>query len=139
MIPESEIPECPEHEVKSKIGNTFVNEKILEKCSVKIYEIDSYFYEHYKEKIHVDKNRRECILFRIDIYFFEIFQPQKLMKKIILTEILFSRKKDKRLQKKKLGFKFIRINTSKEGYDADYEVSRKETFISKFKDRQLKK
>ena len=71
MIPESEIPECPEHEVKSKIGNTFVNEKILEKCSVKIYEIDSYFYKHYKEKIHVDKNRRECILFRIDIYFFE--------------------------------------------------------------------
>ena len=46
-----------------------MNEKILEKCSVKIYEIDSYFYEHYKEKIHVDKNRRE--LFRIDIYFFE--------------------------------------------------------------------
>ena len=57
---------------------------------------------------------------------------------IILTEILFLRKKGKRLQKKKLGFKFIRINTSKEGYDADYEVSRKETFISKFKDRQLK-
>ena len=27
MIPESEIPECPEHEVKSKIGNIFVNEK----------------------------------------------------------------------------------------------------------------
>ena len=71
MIPESEIPECPEHEVKSKIGNTFVNEKILEKCSVKIYEIDSYFYEHYKEKTQVDKNWRECILFRIDIYFFE--------------------------------------------------------------------
>ena len=30
MIPESEIPESPEHEIKSKIGNMFVNEKILE-------------------------------------------------------------------------------------------------------------
>ena len=37
MIPESEIPECPEHEVKSKIENIFVNEKILEEYSVKIY------------------------------------------------------------------------------------------------------
>ena len=26
MIPKSEIPECSEHEVKSKIGNIFVNE-----------------------------------------------------------------------------------------------------------------
>ena len=30
MIPESEISECPEREVKSKIGNIFVNEEILE-------------------------------------------------------------------------------------------------------------
>ena len=28
---------------------------------------------------------------------------------------------------------------SKEGFDADYEASRIQTFISKFKDRQLKK
>ena len=51
MIPEPEIPECPEHEVKSKIGNIFVNEKVLEECSVAIYKIDPYFCEHYKEKI----------------------------------------------------------------------------------------
>ena len=56
MIPESEILECPEHEVKSKIGNIFVNEKILEECSVKIYKIDPYFCEYYKEKIQVYKN-----------------------------------------------------------------------------------
>ena len=56
FIPESEIPECPEHEVKSKIGNIFVNEKVLEEYSVKIYKIDLYFCEHYKEKIQVDKN-----------------------------------------------------------------------------------
>ena len=27
MIPESEILECPEHKIKSKIGNIFVNKK----------------------------------------------------------------------------------------------------------------
>ena len=40
MVLESEISECPEHEVKSKIGNIFVNEKILEEYSAKIYKID---------------------------------------------------------------------------------------------------
>ena len=49
MIPDSEISVCPEHEVKSKIGTIFVNEEILEEYSVKIYEIDPYFYEHYKK------------------------------------------------------------------------------------------
>ena len=61
------------------------------------------------------------------------------MKKVILTGTLFLRRKDKKHQKKKLSCKFIRSNTSKEGYDADYEASRVQTFISKFKDRQLKK
>ena len=37
MVPESEIPENLEHEVKSKIGNTFVNEKMLEQYSVQIF------------------------------------------------------------------------------------------------------
>ena len=64
-----------------------------------------------------------------------IFQPQKLMKKVILTEILFLRK---RSISKKLGCKLIRINTIKEDYDADYEASRIQIFISEFKDRQLK-
>ena len=38
----------------------------------------------------------------------------------------------------KLGCKFIRINISKEGYDADDEVSRIQTFNRKFRNRQLK-
>ena len=50
-----------------------MNEKIFEEYSVKIYEIDAYFYEHYKEKINVDKNECEYILFRIDAYFTEYF------------------------------------------------------------------
>ena len=44
MIPESEISESLEYEDKSKIGNIFVNEKMLEEYSVKTYEIDPYFY-----------------------------------------------------------------------------------------------
>ena len=50
MIPNSEISVCQEHEVKSKIETLFVNEKMPEEYSVKIYEIDSYFYEHYRIK-----------------------------------------------------------------------------------------
>ena len=69
MIPKFEIPECPEHEVKSKIGIIFVNQKILEEYSVKIYKIDPYFYEHYKEKVQVNKSGCEYILYRIDLYF----------------------------------------------------------------------
>ena len=57
MIPDSETSECPEFEVKSKIENIFVNEKILDEHSAKIYKIDPYFYEHYgKKKIQVDEN-----------------------------------------------------------------------------------
>ena len=81
MIPDFEISKCPEHEVKSKIGTIFVNEKILEEYSVKIYEIDPYFYEHYKEKIQTDKNGSEYILFRIDIYFTEYFLAVKIDEK----------------------------------------------------------
>ena len=48
-----------------------MNKKILEEYSVKIYKIDPYFYEHHKEKIKVDKNGHEYILFRSDICFTE--------------------------------------------------------------------
>ena len=50
MISDFEISKCPEHEVKSKLGTIFVNGKILEEYSIKIYEIDPYFYEHYRKK-----------------------------------------------------------------------------------------
>ena len=73
MIPEFEISECPEFEVSTKIGNIFLNEKILEEYSVKAYKIGSDFYEHYKEKIQVDKHGRKYILFRIHVYFTQIF------------------------------------------------------------------
>ena len=65
MIPDFEIPECPEFEVKSKIGNKFVNEKILEEYSVEIYKIDPYFYEHYGKKY-------KLIKLGVNIYYLEL-------------------------------------------------------------------
>ena len=50
MIQDSEIPKCPEFEAKSKIGKLFINEKILEECSVKIYEIVVIFMSFTKKK-----------------------------------------------------------------------------------------
>ena len=50
MIPDSEIPKCPEFEVKSKIGKIFKNHNFLEEYSVRIYKIDPYFYEHSEKK-----------------------------------------------------------------------------------------
>ena len=49
MIPDHEISVSIEHVVKSKIGKIFVNEDILEEKSVRIYEIDPCFSEHYKK------------------------------------------------------------------------------------------
>ena len=49
FIPDYEISVAIEHVVKSKIATIFKNEKILEEYSVKIYETDPYFYEHYKK------------------------------------------------------------------------------------------
>ena len=50
-------------------------------------------------------------------------------------------KKRQEAPEKKLGCKFIRINTSnaKNGYDLDYEVGNIEAFIDEFKNKKIKK
>ena len=61
------------------------------------------------------------------------------MKKFILIETLFFKKKKKtKSTRKKFNCEFIRINTSRENYDADYEASRIQVFISQFKDNEIK-
>ena len=112
MISDSGIPKCPEFEVKSKIGKLFMNEKISEECSVRIYEIDRYFYEHHKEKIKVDKNGREYILFKIDVYFTEYFLAIEVNGQNHEDRDLVFEKKRQEALDKKLGCMFIRINTS---------------------------
>ena len=138
MIPDFQISKCPEHEVKSKIGTIFVNEKILEEYSVKIYEIDPYFYEHYRKKIQTDENGSEYILFRIDIYFTEYFLAVEIDEKGHTDrDLIFEEKRQKALEKK-LNCEFIRINTSRENYDASYETSRIQTFISNSYKNEIK-
>ena len=107
MIPESEISECPEYKVKLKIGNIFVNEKILEEYYVKIYKTDPYFYEHYKKKKKLMKMDMNTYYSELMLIFLNIFQLQKLMKKVILTETLLLRRKDNKHWERKLGCKFI--------------------------------
>ena len=121
MIPESQISECPEHEVKSKTGNIFVNEKILEEHSVKFFWIDPYFYEQYK-KIQTDKNGCQYILYRIDVYFTEYLLAVEVDEKDhIDRDFIFEKKRQEALEKNLV---VNLLGLIQEGYDADYETSR---------------
>ena len=100
MIPDSEITECPEYEVKSKTGNIFVNEKILEEYSVKIYEMDPCFYEHYRTKIQVGEDGCKYILFRFDVYFTEYLLAVETNEKGHTDrDLIFEDKRQKTLEK----------------------------------------
>ena len=93
------------------------------------------------KRIQADKNGCKYILFRIDIYFSECFLAVEIDEKGHTDrDIIFEEKRQKALEKK-LGCKFIRINTSnaKNGYDLDYEVGNIEAFIDEFKNKKNKR
>ena len=93
------------------------------------------------KKIQADKNGCKYILFRIDIYFSECFLAVEIDEKGHADRhIIFEEKRQKALEKK-LGYKFIRIDTSnaKNGYDLDYEVGNVQVFIDEFKNKKIKK
>ena len=91
------------------------------------------------KKIQVDNNDQEYILFRIDIYFTEYFLAVEIDEKGHTDrDLIFEQKRQEALEKK-LNCTFIRINTSKENFDVDYEASRIKTFISQFKENKNKK
>ena len=78
------------------------------------------------KKIQAGENGHKYMLFRINIYFSECFLAIEIDEKEhtdIISWHYFWGKKTKNIRKK-LGCKFIRINTSnaKNGYDLDYEV-----------------
>ena len=88
------------------------------------------------KKIQVDDNDQKYILFRIDIYFTKYSLAIEIDEKSHTDrDLIFEKKRQKALEKK-LNYTFIRINTSKENYGADYEATRIQTFISKFKDKE---
>ena len=77
-------------------------------------------------------------MFRIDIYFTEYFLAVEIDEKGHTDrELIFEEKRQKALEKK-LNCAFIRINTSKENYDADYEASRMQMYISNFDKNKIK-
>ena len=77
-------------------------------------------------------------MFRIDVYFTEYCLAVEIDEKGHTDrDLIFEEKRQKALEKK-LNCTFIRINTSKENFDVDYEASRIQTFISQFKDNKIK-
>ena len=71
------------------------------------------------EKVQTDKNRCEYILFIIDVYFTKYFLAVEINEKDHIDRDLIFKEKRQEALEKKLGSRFIRINTSKENYDAD--------------------
>ena len=93
------------------------------------------------KKIQLDKNGHKYILFRIDIYFNKFLLAVEIDEKGHTDrDLIFEEKRQEALEKK-LGCKFIRINTSnaKNGYDLDYEVGNVQAFIDEFKNKKIKK
>ena len=121
------------------VFQNFVNEKILEEYSIKTYENDLYFSQYYKKKVQPDESGYKYVLFRIDVYFTGYLSAVEIDEKGHSDRDLIFMEKIQKALEKKLGCKFIIINTSKESYDADCKASRMQTLFSKFKDRQLKK
>ena len=89
-------------------------------------------------KKKVNKNGQQYILFRIDAYFSKYSLAVEIDEKGHTDRDLTLEQKRQEALEKKRNCKFIRINTSRENFDVDYEASRIQTFISQFKDNKNK-
>ena len=79
------------------------------------------------------------MLFRIDIYFTKYSLAVEIDEKGHTDrDLIFEEKRQKALEKK-LNCTFIRINTSRENFGADYEASEIQAFISNFNKNKIKK
>ena len=94
-----------------------------------------------KKKIQVDKNGCQYILFRIDVYFNKFLSAVEIDENEQTERDLPFWGKKTSSTRKKLGCKFIRINTNdaKNGYDFHYEVGNINAFIEKKKLKKKKK
>ena len=87
------------------------------------------------KKMQVDKNGCKYILFITDVYFNEFLLAVEIDEKGHTDrDFIFEEKRQKALERK-LGSKFIKINTSS---DVDYEVGNIHAFIDKFKNEKIK-
>ena len=90
------------------------------------------------KKYTIDDSDKGYILFRIDIYFTEYSLAVETDEKGHTDrDLIFEQERQEALGKK-LNCTFIKINTSRENFDADYEASEIQTFISQFKDNKIK-
>ena len=64
IIPDSEIAECPEYEVRSKIGNIFVNEKILENILFRFMKLVVIF-------MSITEKKYKLMKMGVNIYYLE--------------------------------------------------------------------
>ena len=92
------------------------------------------------KKVHIDKNGFKYILFKIDVYFNKFLLAVEIDGKGNTDRDLFFEEKRQEALEKKLGYKFIRINTSKakNGHDLDYAVGNIEAFTNEFKNKKIK-
>ena len=81
---------------------------------------------------------QKYILFRIHIYFTEYFLAVEIDEKGHTDRDLILEEKIQKALEKNLNCTFIRINTSKENYDANYEARRIQMFISNFNKNKIK-
>ena len=91
------------------------------------------------KKKQVDKNGCKYLLFRIDVYCNKFLLSVEIDEKGHTDrDLIFEEKRQEALEKK-LGCKFIRINTSnaENGYDLDYEVNGIKAFIDEFQNKKI--
>ena len=89
-------------------------------------------------KKNLTKISANTYYFKIDVYFTEYFLAVEIDEQNHEGRELILEKNKTRGIKKKLGCKFIRINTSnaKKGYDTDQQVSKIQIFNRKFKEKK---
>ena len=99
MIPDSEIPACPEFEVKSKLGKLFMNEKSFKNILLKFMKLIPFFMSITKKK-KLTKMVANTYYLELMSILLNIFCPEKLMNKTMKIENLCFKRKGKRYWKK---------------------------------------
>ena len=125
----------PHFQARSTIMDIFKSFNPLKDYHVKFYELDSCYLGGCKEKVQVDENDREYILFKIDIYFSDYNLVVDIDGKEDEDEdkdLIFELRRKIALELN-LSCKFIRINPLK---DLNHEISYIQKLINEFKDNE---
>ena len=112
--------------------------KYLKNILLRFMKLILIFMSITKKEMQVDGNDKENILFRIDIYFDKYFLAVEIDEKgHTARDLIFEEKRQKAL-KRNLLVHLLELILVKKIYDADYEASRIQTFISNFNKNKIK-